>query len=186
MFDEIPPLPKADATAWRDALAIGDIVIFPFPVVDAEADTVKRRPCLVIDITEWNGERFATIAYGTSADTKANRGYEVRLRRPEVLAALKLDRETRFVCARRATVSVCNPGFQPCDGTGTPVVGRLSGSEFERMNDVRARLEAEAHMAADRRRRSATDAHGRSFTVESRYPRRRATPRHDKAGRASR
>lgn len=105
------------------------------------------------------GQRFATLAYGTTADSKANQGYETRVTRSEALAAIGLDKPTRFVGSRRITVSLNNPGFSLGE-RGTPVLGQMIGAERERLNDVRARIFAEADMAAERhaeRRRERRD-----------------------------
>lgn len=168
---------------WREALTWGDIISFRFPVEGA-GDPPKNRPCLVLDIARSGGAHYAVVAYGTSADTPANRGYEVRLTGAEARAA-GLHRPTRFVGSRRLLVSLDHPGIVICAATGAPVIGRLTDAAFERMNAVRARLHAEADIAADRRSERRKDRQSRhrrteprSITVEHRHPRRRNLANH--------
>lgn len=142
-----PPSPAA----WQTGLQIGDVVAFRFPVAeegDEAGPQPKVRPCLVIEITERGGHRFATLAYGTGAGTRANRGYEIRVMQPEALAAAHLDKPTRFVAARRLTVSLENPGFHCHARHRSPVIGRLGPAELERLHAVRGRIQAEADIAA--------------------------------------
>lgn len=139
---------------WTATLTHGDIVSFRFPVTETEGVFPKARPCLVLDVEDRDGLRFLTLAYGTSIGTRANRGYEIRVNRAEDAAAAGLDRPTRFVGARRITVSVAHKGFCLHRELGTPVLGRLSGAAFERMNRVRARIHAERDIAAYYRTRT--------------------------------
>ncbi|MCR9111581.1 hypothetical protein [Marivita sp. XM-24bin2] len=181
MFDIITHSPAiAPSDDWRETLSWGDIVSFSFPVEGAGRPP-KKRPCLVLDITNLGETRYAVLAYGTSADTSANRGYEVKLTETEARAA-GLHRSTRFVGARRMLVALDHCGFVICAATGAPTIGRLNGDAFERMNVVRGRILAEAEMAADqrtRRRRALRLRHRRAWqrpvTVEHRTPRRRMT-----------
>ncbi len=109
------------------------------------------------------------LAYGTSSRTMANTGYDFPVD-PAKSPCTGLNRPTRFVCARRLVVSLENKAFSIGREAGTPVIGRPDGADFDRMNDVRARIAAEADMAAEKcelRRR------GRSpVTVEYRRTRR--------------
>lgn len=127
----------------------GDVVLFRFPLAeeDDEPGAPKRRPCLVLDNLSRREERFVEIAYGTSADTRANRGYEVIVKQPAARETAGLSKPTRFVCARRIIVHVNHRGF---DGRtkGPQIIGRLDEALLERMNAVRARIQAEADIAA--------------------------------------
>ncbi|ABA81573.1 hypothetical protein GQF56_21720 [Rhodobacter sphaeroides] len=165
----------APASDWRQTLAVGDVVAFRFPVADVEGGLPKTRPCLVLEVDTVFGERRVTLAYGTTVPGGRNRGYEVRVSDPLALAAAGLHRPTRFVAQRRITVSPDNPGFAVCRNLKTPRIGRLAKSEMDRLQAVRARLHAEADIAADRRaerRRELADRRpqgarpARPFTVE--------------------
>ena len=175
MFDDLSNViaTASAAATWQDNLQRGDIVCARFPVSDSDGEPCKLRPCVVMEIGEIDGTKTAVIAYGTTSEGKANAGYEVRLRRPEVLKALGLYAPTRFVCSRRLIVSLDNAMFEAPKGRGTPVLGRLSGEELERLNALRARLQAEADIAAERRaerrkRHRTISVRGREVVVETR------------------
>lgn len=141
-----PILPETTANIRPER---GDVVLYRFPVAEeeAESEAPKRRPCLVLDAFERGGERYVELAYGTSAKTRANRGYEVLVKQPVSRAAAGLNKPTRFVGARRITVHIGNSGFDgPTDGP--TVIGRLDDALQCRMNAVRARIQAEADIAA--------------------------------------
>ncbi|WP_323768522.1 hypothetical protein [Antarctobacter sp.] len=145
----------------------GDVVLFRFPVTeeDAEPGAPKRRPCLVLDTFESGGERYVELAYGTSVSTRANRGYEVMVKQPASRAVAGLNKPTRFIGARRITVHIDNSGFNgPTDGP--TIIGRLDEALLNRMNAVRARIHAEADIAAhdrEERRRAKQARKDRGF-----------------------
>lgn len=133
----------------QTALQRGDVVLFRFPLSeeDDEPGAPKRRPCLVLDTLTKGNERFVEIAYGTSAETRANRGYEVIVKQSAARLTAGISKPTRFVCARRIVVNVGHSGFHGRT-KGPKVIGRLDGPLLERMNAVRARIQAEADIAA--------------------------------------
>jgi hypothetical protein len=142
--------PQPFTPAGKSArLQRGDVVLFRFPLAeeDDEPGAPKRRPCLVLDALTKGDDRFVEIAYGTSADTRANRGYEVIVKQTAARATAGLSKPTRFVCARRIIVHASHGGF---DGRtkGPHIIGRLDEVLLERMNAVRARIQAEADIAA--------------------------------------
>lgn len=179
MLDNLTQLiTTSDHNPWFADLSWGDIVSFRFPVEDGE-DVPKKRPCLVLDTLLVGGRRFAVLAYGTSVRNNSNRGYEVRLGAVDAMEA-GLHRSTRFIGARRLTVSLDHDGFVASGTARSPVIGRLKGSAFDRMNAVRGRIHAEADIAAEsraERRDRPKPRHRRtqppSFTVEHRHPLRR-------------
>jgi len=173
MLDATPiTLTKTDA--WQDHISYGDIVSFRFPVAEAGDSTpLKARPCLILDIEEKKGVHYALLAYGTTSRRKANVGYEIHVRTSAACAAAGLDAPTRFVGARRIFVPLAHSGFVIHPGLGAPVLGRLEGEEFERMNEVRARIIAMADIRADRKVRTLrkrTRKPLNAFTVETRRP----------------
>ncbi|TCS60192.1 hypothetical protein EDD52_1159 [Primorskyibacter sedentarius] len=141
-----PILPADDDTCQPER---GDVVLFRFPVNDGEdeVDGPKRRPCLVLDTFDCGGERFVELAYGTSAKTKANRGYEILVKQAASRASAGLDKPTRFVGARRTIVHINDSGSD-CLAEGMKVIGHLDNALLARMNAVRARIQAEADIAA--------------------------------------
>lgn len=154
MFDaETTHHDPAVTSDWREHLAWGDVVAYRYP--RSERDTSYRpkiRPCVVLDVVKFAGQRYATLAYGTTAGSRTNRGYEIRIARPEALSSIGLAAPTRFVGSRRCTIPLDDGGFS-CGDRGTPLLGKLQGDERERLNAVRARIFAEADIAADRRER---------------------------------
>lgn len=167
--------------AWQDHISPGDIVSFRFPLAEeGHSGRPKARPCLVLDLEEHGGKRYALLAYGTTSRRRSNIGYEVHVRRRADYLAAGLNEPTRFVGARRLLVPLNHSGFSVRRATGSAVLGRISGAPFTSMNAVRGRIHAEHDIAADRRnaRRSrAAVARGHSFTVEQRTPRRGAAAR---------
>lgn len=166
---------------WQATLGCGAIVLFRFPVrLPGDGDMPKTRPCLVLEVLERGGRRFALLAYGTSAATAANHGYEVTVGTAEAVAEAGLDRYTRFVGARPLLVSLDHPDFRPAAPDGSPVIGRLGPVAERRMHAVRAHIHAERDIAANRResarrerreRRSQTSPRwARPVSVERRRP----------------
>ena len=146
MFHHPQPFPPASRNTH---LQRGDVVLFRFPLAeeDDEPGAPKRRPCLVLDTMTKGDERFVEIAYGTSADTRANRGYEVIVKQCAARETAGLSKPTRFVCARRIIVHVSHSSFHGRT-KGPQIIGRLDDALLERMNAVRARIQAEADIAA--------------------------------------
>lgn len=141
--------PTSQAVAdWRNTLSWGDVVSFYFPVKEENGPASKRRPCLVIDAFIKAEQPFVTLAYGTTTERRGLRKYEVHVYDEESIASAGLTRATRFLGSRRITVSTQHPRFIISKRTGSPVLGRLSGSAYNRMNNVRARIHAEANIAA--------------------------------------
>ena len=141
----LPLIPHHD---WTANLRIGQILRFRFPVKEnGDTEKSKARPCLVLNLRHGLGKRYVELAYGTSAYTKSNKGYEVRVSQLEEALAAGLMKPTRFIGARRLIVALDNPGFVT-GSCGTPVIGQLTDALLERTNAVRARLQADADIAA--------------------------------------
>lgn len=136
-------------TPWADTLQRGDVVMFRFPCADD--GPVKPRPCLVVEVDRLGGYTFIELAYGTTAQTKANRGYEVHIYTDVGMALAGLRQPTRFVCARRVMVAPFHRDFATTRRNPSPVIGRLDDAGIERMNGIRARIHAEQDIAAERR-----------------------------------
>ena len=146
-----PPQPFVSVFDWQNLIERGDVVLFRYPLADEGGALTgtrpKRRPCLVLDVFTKGGICFIELAYGTSAPTNANRGYEVRVGELASCYTAGLKRPSRFVCARRIIVSVNHSGFDDDDDSGT-LIGRLDPPLIERMNAVQARLQADADIQA--------------------------------------
>ena len=147
MFDSTPQTPAASAD-WRTHISRGDILSFAWPGADA-----ARGPCLMLDRARIGGRPFVLLAAGEPDDGRFARGYDILVERAEARMLAGLAEPTRFRADRRLLVSLDTSGLQ-LDGGASPVLGRLSGRELDRLDRVRARIHAEADMAADRRARS--------------------------------
>ena len=123
---------------WRAHLQPGDIVLLRFPCAEPDpTEQLKRRTCLVIDIEDLGGRRFAVIAYGTTAATSANIGDEIPVSTPEEIAHAGIHRPTRFVRGRRITVPLDHPGWDLNPRHPSPVLGRLLPKAMTRLNAIR-------------------------------------------------
>lgn len=135
---------------WRQDLVLGDVVLFRFPTTEdlPEGEAPKRRPCLVLDTPQLGDRRFAKLAYGSSAYGSANRGYEILVRQAPSITMAGLNRPSRFTLKRVLLVSLDNPGFE-AEKYGDSRIGHLDESLMERLHALRARMQAEADIAAD-------------------------------------
>jgi hypothetical protein len=168
----------APTPAWAKSLQPGDIVLFRFPCAEENPNEApKSRTCLVLE-TETRGDEISIhLAYGTSANTRANVGNEIHIETPEDMAAAGVRKPTRVVCDRRTWVTPDQPGWDINSRHPSPVVGRLSPRGVAQMNAIRAKLQARRDFAAGRR-----SARGRPFSVEQR--RRRTVAPRQAGGRA--
>ncbi|WP_136057735.1 hypothetical protein [Candidatus Halocynthiibacter alkanivorans] len=176
MLDSYSPNPKLTAE-WQDHLTCGDIVSFRFPV-EGDPEAVlepKKRPCLVIDRRVIGSLPYVTLAFGTSAYHQKTRGYGVDIINPARVISAGLHQPTRFICYRKVSVPLNHIDFVRNKAIESPVLGTLSGPEFERMNQVRARLQAEADIAAEHRarRRIYGRRKAKPLTVAVEYTRRK-------------
>ncbi|MFT6091863.1 hypothetical protein [Sulfitobacter sp.] len=146
----LDPHPQSPVTEWASCLKPGDVVLFRFPVSEdgTGLNAPKRRPCLVLDLLHKGEDCFVELAYGTASEGRANRGYEVRVREPQSRAIAGLKKPTRFICARRITVHIRNAGFFCPTGYTSPIIGALDETLMERLHALRARIQAEAEIAA--------------------------------------
>ncbi|WP_288924857.1 hypothetical protein [uncultured Maritimibacter sp.] len=148
MLDNTFQQPKP-AKHLQTVLQPGHIVMFRFPVRLTD-DPPKIRPCLVLDVVRRGGEQFAVLAYNTKVQTNANCGHEVAVSGETMLKVLKQRKSTRFVGARRITVSLDHHGFA-CNRDGTPILSALVDPSVEWMHAVRARIHAMADIRKERR-----------------------------------
>lgn len=183
MFDK--NLAKINSADWHHTINHGDIVQFRFPVegrVDREQPAL--RPCLVLDVEIFAGMVYAVLAPGMVMQGKSgsDRGLQITIDDPEVLAAEALKHPIRFEADRRICVPVSHTGFAPDEASDSPVTGRLTGLAFNRMNAVRARIHAERDIAREyrterrRNRRKGQRKQPRTVVVERRRPKRQIRP----------
>ncbi len=170
--------PASGRPAWAETLRVGDVLAFRFPHAEGGEACPKVRPCLVVEIEEIAGVPYAMLAYGTASHGRADTGYAIHARGEALRAVAGLHKPTAFLAARRILVPLAHRDFDLCAERRTPVLGHLSGPALARLHAVRARIQAEADIAADRRqqrgiRRRRPAVRGLDFTVEHRRPARR-------------
>jgi hypothetical protein len=154
--------------AWANELKPGDVVLFRFPCAEeAPAEEPKSRACLVLNTEKRGDRRIIELAYGTSVDTDANVGDEIHVCLHDEMKAACVKKPTRFVCARRITVSFDHHGWDINPKFPSPLIGHLALRSLERMNAIRAKIDARRHFAG-----AYTAARSRDFVVEHRRPRR--------------
>jgi hypothetical protein len=162
----------APMPAWGNDLRRGDVVLYRFPCAEEHpAEPPKRRTCLVLEVEDRSGRRFVQLAYGTSVESTANRGDEIRVFSPEETALAGVRKPTRFVCSRRIRVALDHPGWDINRAHRSPIIGRLAPTATRKMNAIRTRNHALRDIAADRRA-----SRRRTFTVEHRRRRRVSLP----------
>lgn len=121
---------------WADQVQPGTIVLFRFPERD-DGLAGKRRPCLVLGMRQGpTGLRIA-LAYGTSAETTANRGFDLRIKSERDCRGAGLTRPSRFVIARRITVPADDPRFDT-GAHGSPIIGNLPGNRMTEFSTLMA------------------------------------------------
>ena len=151
-FDKSPSPSHPRPAIWQESLRGGDVLQFPLPVQNADRSRdSKPASYLVLDVFERGRSRYAMMARGTSENVTSERAYVVDVREPEARRMAGLDQPTRFNCARTVLLRLDHAGFKPNTNTGSPVIGQLDYALTARMNAVRARLQAEADIAADAR-----------------------------------
>jgi len=109
------------------AIRRGAIVSCFYPLAEIPARPgPEARPALVIRVFQDHeqGRSMALVAYGTSRNSKANRGYEIRIRREESMRVAGLDRPTRFTLSRMRILPI-GPDFFDYKQHCGPVLGYL-------------------------------------------------------------
>ena len=141
------------AASWAEHVQPGHVVLFRFPVSypQTKDGVPMTRPCLVLEVDGEGASQKVVLAYGTTATSVSHTGYDIRLTRLSDLRNAGLKRPTRFIGARLLSVSPLDDGF-PIGMTGTPITGRLAEGPWERMQWVRARLQAEHDIAVEHQR----------------------------------
>lgn len=162
---------------WCNHLSHGDVVMFRFPGAGQPAAArPAARPCLVLDIETVGTRRCAVLVPAFPARRPASSDRSVTLFRRTEYRAVGLDGPTRFPVRSRLLVPLAHEGFVASQTTGTPVMGRLDGDAFERMNAERGRLHAVRDIRADQERDPRPQHRGpqrdRDFTVARRGQRR--------------
>lgn len=133
MTNTHPSLP-----AWADQLRPGDILAFRFPHGEADQGT-KIRPCVVLAVQRLANSVHVTLAFGTTATGPANRGLDLSLCDKTDWQTAGLHRPTRFVLARRLTVSSIDLRFD-LGAPNDPMIGRVPDHALNRLAQLIAFL----------------------------------------------
>lgn len=178
-------LAKLNSVDWHDTVSHGDVVQFRFPI-EGEGDQKQPAPCpcLVLDVEIFAGMVYAVLAPGMTSQGKSrsDRGFQISADDLEVPATAALNHPIRFETEQRICVPLSHEGFAPDRASDSPVTGRLTGSAFERMNAIRARIHAERDIAREarteqrRNRRKGQRKQPRTVIVERRRPKRPIRP----------
>ena len=68
------PYDDTIATSWQETVTRGDLVSFVFPCQeDHPTEPAKARPCLILEMEQCSGLRFAQVVYGTTSMSVATR-----------------------------------------------------------------------------------------------------------------
>ncbi|MCP1168596.1 hypothetical protein [Limimaricola litoreus] len=132
---------------WRSRLCAGDIVAYRFPHERDGDEPPKVRPTLVLAIHVENGQRIATLAYGTSSGRPRAPRRLVPVTDPDELACASLRKPTVFDAARRLRVPLDDPAFEPHPVLNTAVIGQLTGAAAARL----ALVQRQVTRGSDRR-----------------------------------
>ncbi|WP_407492355.1 hypothetical protein [Pseudooceanicola sp. MF1-13] len=159
MFDH----PLSTPHAWADQAQVGDVLLFHFPSPD-EPGPVLARPCLVIEESRNLRRRCLTLANSRPLWSISLVETSIDVIRPAELAAAGLDQSTAFDAYRALLISVHNASFAIHPETGTPIIGRLIGDSYERMQSVRAYLSTQSRIADRHRQELDNDLSGRGVT----------------------
>lgn len=138
MFDETPIAPET--CHWTESLKRGDVVIYRFPLVAAEAGQIaKKRPCLVLDVFEQDGAPHARLAFGTST-MKRRFATDISLEHPADLSRAGMLEPTRFERGRSIAVPLDDAGFAVSSRLNTAVTGRVSEQVIKGVTPRRGHL----------------------------------------------
>jgi hypothetical protein len=180
--------PTPSRPAWAADLKPGDLVAYRFPHSEGGRDCPKVRPCVILDLEEIAGVLYLLLAYGTASFGRPNTGYAIHAGTAELRAVAGLHQPTVFLASRRILVPAAHRDFDLAERTQSPLLGRLAGDALARLHAVRARIHAEADIAAERRRergvrRRRPAVRGVDFEVEVRRAARRPASAHGSAAR---
>lgn len=113
----------------------GTVVSCYFPLAEApDIPGPSARPALIVSVMFDGIQRVwrAVVAYGTSRDTKANVGYEVRVSGKPRLKKAGLHYPTRFTLSRMRILPITREFFA-YSRNGSPILGYLESDLLNRM-----------------------------------------------------
>lgn len=124
---------------WTAGLVPGTLLSFHFPEAE-DGKPGKARPCLLIAIDQDETGMRLALAYGTSANTPANRGLDLVLDQEADWSGAGLRRPSRFVLARRITIMPGDPRLS-FSRKGAPIIGQIPASHMAELARLTSRLD---------------------------------------------
>ncbi|WP_319496608.1 hypothetical protein [uncultured Cohaesibacter sp.] len=137
---------------WHNTISWGDIVSFDLPSRTILPETKKSTisPWLILDRNTNVGEEFVTMAPGSTECTLPHKAEALLVSGQDRIRAAGLSCPTLFDCEHAMIVSVKHHGFVLTKNS-SPIIGHLIGDDRHRLNSIRARLDAFADIAKERR-----------------------------------
>lgn len=100
---------KEEDLRSKKKLAVGDVVLCWFPLEEAPGEPgPKARPCIVVNLQRGNVYRRGRVEvmFGTTSQKKKT-GQTLRLFKEDDLTASGLDRPSKFLLSKRASIPLC-------------------------------------------------------------------------------
>ena len=146
-----------DTAAWWHKLAVGDLLLFKFPIFDpSDRSEARPRPCLVSDLTLSYGVQFIELVPGLDGVPDAPDGTEIAVDWTALIHAAQ-DGHTHlhFPMRKAARFDIAHPGFATDPDGGSPLIGRLTGAALLQLDLLRAQRKASRtrHLAEKRARK---------------------------------
>nr|WP_321459820.1 hypothetical protein [uncultured Cohaesibacter sp.] len=141
----------SDKDNGHQAIQRGDIVAFHFPSgKSGKPAQFFPHPWLVLDMQTHVGQLYLTLARWHEAGQLPHRFYELVVSQSGQATIAGVSGPMLFNCRQQVIVSVRHKGFA-LGQHGFPVIGMVNESELERLNAIRARLQAFADIRAEER-----------------------------------
>lgn len=140
MPDDFHPL----FDTWQQEIAVGDIVLFRFPMFDpTDRSEARPRPCLVSDVAVYHGATFVELVPGLPGAPLEPKETEIVADWTALIACAQDENGLMHFPVRKATrFDATHPGFVGDPDGGSPHIGRLHGTAREQLELLRARREA--------------------------------------------
>mgnify|MGYP006270657487 CR=1 FL=1 len=148
-----------DTAAWWHKLAVGDLLLFKFPIFDpVDRSKTRPRPCVVSDLTLNYGVQFVELVPGfDQLPAQLTESDIITTCSSLIHAAQDGYPVLHFPANKAARFDIGHPGFGTDPNGGSPLIGRLPSGALAHLELLRERREAsrERHLAEKRERREA-------------------------------
>jgi hypothetical protein len=155
-----------------DQIARGSVVSCYFPLSEApDQPGSVARPGLVLRVfLDKNDDKMkAIVAYGTSRETRANSGFELRIGTPDGLKTAGLHQPTRFTLSRMRILPITKKFFA-YSASDTPVLGVLDDGlilHLEKTCDKLANISPELRVIVGKNQRDTNQIQQRDIDAEA-------------------